>query len=308
MSADREFAMGGEQGHLDLSPCLLDFEATYMALRNFAQATRCGYGADLRHFLAYLSATLGIESVNEVRRSHVYQYLAELDRRGLAGATRTRKIAAIKSFFGYLEDIGSISGNPAQRIPRPKQELHEPRVLTEDEYRRLQQACRDHGRDRAIIELFLQTGLRLSEVAGLPLLDLQLPVDASRKSVGAVRVEGKGRKQRTVSLNWKACRAIAVYLANRPTTDCPNVFLSKSGLALSGRAIQRIVKKHMAKAEIARASVHTLRHTFATHMVRKGTNLRVIQEALGHTSLQTTSRYVSLARDLMDEQLQANAL
>lgn len=308
MSADREFAMGRAQGHLDLSSCLLDFEATYVALRNFAEATRRGYASDLRHFLAYLSTTLGIESANEVRRSHLYHYLAELDKRGRAGATRARKIAAIKSFFGYLEDIGAISVNPAQRIPRPKQELHEPRVLTEDKYRRLQQACRDHGRDRAIIELFLQTGLRLSEAAGLCLSDLQLPADASEKSVGAVRVEGKGRKQRTVSLNWKAWQAIATYLAKRPATDCPNLFLSKNSLALSGRAIQRIVKKYMAKAEIARASVHTLRHTFATHMVKKGTNLRVIQEALGHTSLQTTSRYVSLARDLMDEQLQANAL
>jgi len=111
-----------------------------------------------------------------------------------------------------------------------------------------------------------------------------------------------------VTLNWKACQAIAAYLAERPATDCPSLFLSKSGSALSGRAIQRIVKKYMSKAGIKHASVHTLRHTFATHMVRKGTNLRVVQEALGHTSLQTTSRYISLARELMDEQLQANAL
>lgn len=287
---------------------LFDYKNTYMALRNFAEATRRGYGADLRHFLAYLTGSLGIGSVSDVERAHVYQYLAELDRRGRAGATRTRKIAAIKSFFGYLEDMGLILVNPARRVPRPKQEQHEPRVLTEDEYKRLQEACQGHRRDRAIIELFLQTGLRLSEVSNLALPDLELPTETTSKLLGAVRVKGKGRKQRSVSLNWKACQAITAYLTERPATACATLFLSKKGLALSARAIQRIVKKYMSKAGISHASVHTLRHTFATHMVRKGTNLRVVQEALGHTSLQTTSRYVSLARELMDEQLQANAL
>jgi site-specific recombinase XerD len=279
-----------------------------MALRNFAEATRRGYAADLRHSLAYLAATFGIESVSEVQRFHLHYYLAELDTRNRAGATRARKMAAIKSFFGYLEDIGVISVNPARGIPRPKQEVHEPRVLTEAEYKRLQEACQGHQRDRAIMELFLQTGLRLSEVAHLALIDVQVPTGGSLNSIGAVRVKGKGRKQRSVTLNWKACQAIAAYLTERPATGCPNLFLSKNGSSLSGRAIQRIVKKYMAKGEIVHATVHTLRHTFATHMVRKGTNLRVIQEALGHTSLQTTSRYISLARELMDEQLQANAL
>ena len=308
MSTNNEFAFGRASGHRNLSSCLVDFEGTYMALRNFAEATRCGYAADLRHFLVHLAATFGIESVNEVQRTHLHQYLAELDRRGRAGATRARKIAAIKSFFGYLEDIGAISANPARGMPRPKQEVHEPRVLTEAEYSRLQEACRGHQRDRAIIQLFLQTGLRLSEVANLTLLDAQVPTNGIPSSIGAVRVKGKGRKQRSVTLNWKACQAIVAYLTDRPATDCPNVFLSRNGSALSGRAIQRIVKKYMAKAEITHATVHTLRHTFATHMVRKGTNLRVVQEALGHTSLQTTSRYISLAREVMDQQLQANAL
>ena len=279
-----------------------------MAVRNFAEATRRGYTADLRYLLAYLTATFGLQSVSEVERFHLHYYLAELDRRGRAGATRARKIAAIKSFFGYLEDMGVISANPARGIPRPKQEVHEPRVLTEAEYNRLQEACRGHQRDRAIIELFLQTGLRLSEVANLALLDAQVPTNGNPSSIGAVRVKGKGRKQRSVTLNWKACQAIAAYLTDRPAIDCPNLFLSKNGSALSGRAIQRIVKKYMSKTGIKHASVHTLRHTFATHMVRKGTNLRVVQEALGHTSLQTTSRYISLARELMDQQLQANAL
>jgi len=123
-----------------------------------------------------------------------------------------------------------------------------------------------------------------------------------------VKVTGKGRKQRTVTLNWKACEALGTYLDGRCTGDGSPVFLARTGAGLTPRAIQRLVNKHMAEADVTDASGRTLRHTFATHMVRKGTNLRVIQEALGHTSLQTTSLYVSLARDLMDQQLQANAL
>jgi len=279
-----------------------------MALRNFAEATRRGYASDLGLFIRYLTDTAGISTAGEIKKTHLHDYFAELDRHGQAGATRARKLAAIKSFLGYLEDYGVIDRNPAQGIPRPKQEVAEPRVLTEHEYGLLRQACDGRLRDRALMELFLQTGLRLSEVASLTVRDLELPVHSDRSCVGAVRVTGKGRKCRTVTLNWKACEALRGYLDGRNSGDETPVFLSKTGSRLTSRAIQRVVKKYMSKARISHASVHTLRHTFATHMVRKGTNLRVVQEALGHTSLQTTSLYVSLARDLMDQQLQANAL
>ena len=288
--------------------CCLDYERTYMALRNFAEATRRGYASDIRLFLRYLSGQLGVIGAHEIEKSHLHEYFAQLDRHGQAVATRARKLAAVKSFFGYLEDAGIVERNPAKGIPRPKQEVREPRVLTENQYARLRTACELHPRDKAWIELFLQTGLRLSEVASLTLSDLELPPRDAAGSIGAVTVNGKGRKRRTVSLNWKACDALRAYLSGRPSQHASPVFLSKAHGRLTSRAIQRIVRKYMSNAGLRGASVHTLRHTFATHMVRKGTNLRVVQEALGHTSLQTTSIYVSLARDLMDQQLQANAL
>lgn len=137
---------------------------------------------------------------------------------------------------------------------------------------------------------------RLPEAQGLP-------------AIGWLRVHGKGRKERTVTLNSRACEALSAYLATR--TDAGKgapLFASRRGARLTPRGSQRIVHKPMTSAGITGANVHTLRHTFATHTVRKGTNLRVVQEALGHSSLQTTSRYVSLARELMDQQLEANAL
>jgi integrase/recombinase XerD len=296
------------QADQGLWDCLLDYQRTYIALRNFAEATRRGYASDLALFIGHLTDTAGVASVEQINKRHLHDYFAELDRQRQAGATRARKLAAIKSFFHYLQDSGIIDQNPACGLPRPKQEVRQARVLTRQEYEALRQACNGHARDAALMELFLQTGLQLSEVASLTLADLHLPIRSEERCIGAVTVTGKGRKRRTVSLNSKACEALRAYLGSRRASNGSPVFLSRTGSGLTSRAIQRIVQKYMSTAGISGASVHTLRHTFATHMVRKGTNLRVVQEALGHTSLLTTSVYVSLARELMDQQLQANAL
>ena len=199
---------------VSLWDCFLDYQRTYMALRNFAEATRRGYASDLRLFIRYLTEECAVNAVQAVERTHVHGYFAELDRRGQAGATRVRKLAAVKSFFGHCEDTGLIERSPAKGIPRPKREVREPRVLTEVEYRRLQETCDASLRDRGIIELFLQTGLRLSEVANLTVGDLELPAGREQGWIGAVSVTGKGRKCRTVTLNSKACDALRAYLAS----------------------------------------------------------------------------------------------
>jgi site-specific recombinase XerD len=166
-------------------------------------------------------------------------------------------------------------------------------------------------RDAAIIELLLQTGLRLSEIARLRLSDIELPVKVTKEPgcVGSARINGKGRRQRIVTVNWKACKALKAYLAIRPkTAEDDHVFLTKFQRGIGPRSIELLVTKHLAEAGIRDACVHTLRHTFATHSAIKGTSLRVIQETLGHADLKTTSIYVGLARAEMDRQLQENAL
>jgi site-specific recombinase XerD len=159
------------------------------------RATRRGYGSDLRLFIGYLDETVGIETLKEVEMTHLQAYFAELDRRGLAGATRARKLAAIRSFFSYLENAGLAPASPVAGIPRPMQEVRQPRVLTEPEYESLRASCRNQRRDRAIIEIFLQTGLRLPEVAALRVCDLELPTNSENRCIGTVRVTGKERKQ-----------------------------------------------------------------------------------------------------------------
>ncbi len=149
----------------------------------------------------------------------------------------------------------------------PEREYHQPRYLTEREYKALLDACRHETRDAAIIELLLQTGMRLCELAGLKLTDVQLPARISKEPEGAgcVRILGKGRRERTVTLNWKACKAVRAYLTVRPK-DAPDqhLFLTKFRLGISARSIERLVEKHLREAGIHDASVHTLRHTFGT--------------------------------------------
>lgn len=186
-----------------------------------------------------------------------------------------------------------------------------PRVLSEGEYKRLLLAVSHEPRDAAIIELLLQTGMRLSELAQLTLSAVTLPTKITKDegSVGAVHIRGKGRRERIITLNWKACKAVRAYLNQRPKdARDPHLFLTKFGLGIGPRSIENIVSKYLDDAGISGASTHTLCHTFATQHVKRKTSLRVVQEALGHASLATTSIYVGLARELMDKELQQNAL
>jgi integrase len=188
--------------------------------------------------------------------------------------------------------------------------------LSKAEYKRLLDAVRHETRDAALIELILQTGLRLSEVARLTLNDIELPAkivrpDPARKDPGTwgrVLVHGKGRKQRTVTLNWKACKAIRAYQAVRPNVDDSHLFITKFGRGIGPRSIENLVMKYLDEAGIHDATVHSLRHIFATMHAKQGTKLGVLRDALGHESLETTSRYVGLAREQMDQELQQHAL
>ena len=293
-----------------LSDTLLLYETEYLAARNLAFRSRQEYLNDLKDLFSFLTGGQGITDPVKVTKQHLERYLAELDRRGFAGSTRRRKVASIRSFFSFLQDAGIIQLSPALKLIPPERERNEPRVLSEGEYKRLLEAVRGDIRDQAIIELILQTGLRLTEVARLHVNHVSLPSKISKEPgyVGSVTVLGKGRKQRSVTLNYKACRAIKNYLAVRPDVTDSHLFISKFRNGLSARAIEHRVTKHLKEAGIPNASVHTLRHTFATHTIKRGTKLEVVRQALGHESLETTSIYVHLAREMMDKELQENAL
>jgi site-specific recombinase XerD len=269
-----------------LSEALKEYELVFMPSRNWAAKTRINYRNDITDLIRFLEGR-GKTDPNRVDLQDLEAYMAELDRRGYTGTTRRRKISSIKSFFGFLKWYGYITNNVAEGLIPPAREYKEPRVLTTKEYQALLRACSHDIRDAAIIELLLQTGIRLSELARLTLDDIDLPKRVSRDptNTGTLFVYGKGRKERTITLNYKACRALKAWLKIRPDVDSNSLFVSKFLEPMSPRAYEYIVKKYLEEAGIKGASVHTLRHTFATHHVAKGTSLRTVQEALALVSI-----------------------
>jgi integrase/recombinase XerC len=298
---------------LRLDTALSEYQITYLPSRNLAPRSRAEYVADIADLIRFLTAAQ-IHAADAVSANHLQDYLAELDRRGLAGSTRQRKTFAIRSFFRFLEATHEVRPNPAATLVPPAVERPQPRVLTEAEYKRLQLTVAQSTdfaavRDAAIIEVLLQTGMRLTELANLLLNDVVLPERIKPDGEpGAVRVWGKGRKERVCTLNWKGCNAVLKYKKQRSASSDPHLFLSKRRTGLRPRAIQVLVEKRLKEARIEGATVHTLRHTFGTHQVRLGTKLPIVRDMMGHGSISTTEKYVHLAREEQQKQLQQNAL
>ena len=264
----------------------------YLAVeRGASPHTVRGYAGDLREFSAFLrrAGTLGPAAID--MRS-VRAYLASLHQRGLAKSSIGRKLASVRSCLRFLARRGVIEQNPARlvRSPRPPRRL--PSFLPKDESKQLldrapgssASGCRDH----ALLELLYATGIRVAECCGLDGTDVD-------RSHGTVRVLGKGDKERVVPVGEVALEAIDAYLAARARPDGP-LFTNARGGRLTTRSAQRIVGRQARLSGTSRrVTPHTLRHTFATHMLGKGADLRLIQELLGHRRLSTTQRYTHVS-------------
>jgi integrase/recombinase XerC len=228
-----------------------------------------------------------------------------LDRKREKSTSMARKLASLRSFYRYLQREGMVGLNPAEAIRTPKQPKHLPRVLTKDDAAALMgfpadQAGGSH-RDRALLETLYSTGARVSELVGINLDDVRAPE-------GLVHLRGKGRKERIVPIGDMALRAIQAYLAQRPLMDSRDlaprtkrvsspVFRNSRGGRLTTRSVARIVAHYSNRLVGGSVSPHTLRHSFATHLLDEGADLRSIQEMLGHASLSTTQKYTHLATD-----------
>jgi integrase/recombinase XerC len=259
--------------------------------RNASPNTIRAYGEDLAQFTGHLRRELGREPRPEDADHLVIRsFLAELHRRGLAKSSSARKLAGLRTFFRYLCREGRLETNPARLLATPRQERRIPAVLDEAEVEALLDMPGDAlaaVRGRAILELLYATGMRCAELVSL---------DTGEVDLGArmVRVVGKGRKERVVLFGQRAQRALAAWLARRrtvrPKTDA--LFLNARGGRLTDRSVRALVARRVAQVALARrCSPHTLRHSFATHLLTRGADLRAIQELLGHASLSTTQRY-----------------
>lgn len=269
--------------------------------RGVSEHTVKGYLYDLKQFSNFLKRNGEEIRLGSIDHISIRGFLAERHKRGESRNSLGRRLASLRSFFRYLSREGIIKMNPAKMVSSPKKERRLPSFLTLDEAIRLVESPgsdETYGiRDRAILETFYSAGIRLSELASLNLEDLNL-------TNGLVKVRGKGKKERIVPVGSKATKAITEYInrIKREEVMPHPLFLNRFGRRLTTRGIEGIVAKYVKRIGMTHhATPHTLRHTFATHLLDGGADLRSIQELLGHASLSTTQRYIHLNLDRLME-------
>lgn len=270
--------------------------------RNLSPHTLAAYRRDLAQFQRFLRDLARDEepTLDHLTPRAVRRFVASLTASRFARRSVRRKLAAVKSFARYLATEGLIATNPTAGLPGPKLEKRLPVFLSTQEAERLFDtppgASAGALRDRAVLELFYSTGIRLSELTGLRVGDFDFPNRT-------VRVMGKGRRERVVPFGRAAADAVGRHIAvSGRTARRDAVFAGPGAGGLTGRTVQRIVARELAKVSEARhLSPHVLRHTFATHMLNAGADLRAVQELLGHASLSSTQIYTHVTTERLKE-------
>ncbi len=281
---------------------LADFLCCLTA-KNRSQATLLAYGTDLRQFIAFLAATnVAATKPERVERVDVLEFLADLGSRGVSGVSRARKLAAIRELFRFLVANETLARSPADGVETPRRERNVRTYLRPEEYSRMLALAGGNARDYAMLETFLQTGVRVSELCALTLDDVDLDGHV-------VRVRGKGMVAREVDLERKGLLALKNWLGVRPPALSDHLFLNKDGKPFSVRGVRKLVEKYRRLAGIARrASCHSLRHTFATYKAERGISAFQLQRWLGHASVATTQIYVHLGRQNARKLMEATSL
>jgi len=290
-----------------LGAAALDFIAYLELERGLSRNTLAAYRSDLQQFGAYLERR-GLR-FDEVRHGEISAWLAELTSgRGgsmpLGSASVARKVACLRTFYRHLRLDGTLDHDPTAELRGPPKSQRLPRVLSRDEVLRLLRQPKGEGplvlRDRALLELMYACGLRVSEAIGLSLADVNL-------EEGALRARGKGNKERLVPIGREALAALQAYLrGGRPMLTAgraeSRLFVNRRGGPLTRQGLYKIIQGHARHAGLEqRMSPHTLRHTFATHLLAGGCDLRSLQEMLGHADLATTQLYTQLSADRLKD-------
>ncbi len=281
--------------------------------RNVSLHTHQAYASDLKEFHEFLIASANSPAtpeqidIKKIDHLHIRAFLSHLYQKRKKKSSLARKLAALRSFFRFLLDEKILNVNPAEIISTPRQEKPLPTFLPVDEVFSLLEAIPVanlwQARDRAILEVLYSSGLRVSELVSLNDGDVDF-------SLEILKVVGKGRKERIVPIGEKALQALKKYLAQRnqllasrpiqPSTT--PLFINKWGGRLTARSVARLLEKYTRKCGLMRKiSPHALRHSFATHLLDAGADLRAIQEMLGHASLSTTQRYTHVTLDRLME-------
>lgn len=280
---------------------------TYLRVqKNASPYTQDGYRQDLEQFMDFYRRQYAEELIDfhQINTQVIRHYLSELHKRSYQRRSIARKIAALRSFCRYLCHWGYLEGNPVIGIKTPKLEKTLPKFLHPREVELLLAAPDGNTalgmRDRAILETLYATGIRVGELVGLNLDSLEL-------DYGCMRVYGKGRKERIVLIGSAGIKALRSYMAaarrellsrNRKQTADKALFLNKAGSRLTDRSVRRVMDKYVDQVSFHKSiSPHTLRHSFATHLLNNGADLRSVQELLGHVNLSTTQIYTHVTKE-----------
>jgi integrase/recombinase XerC len=275
--------------------------------QNFSPKTLRAYGDDLTQFLAWVEKNrVDWETPARFTRGDIEGFMQYLAAKRLTGVTRVRKLAAIRKFFTFLEENSILAANPAHTVKGARREEKEPNILYKEQYKALLFEASDNIRDYAIIQTFLQTGIRLSELVNLRVED----VDLEHRNL-TVR-QGKGKKDRQIPLVDDVLKALRNYVRYRNTElilDDDTFFLAKNGTSMNVSTVKYLVAKYVKKAGIRKkVSVHILRHTFGAHKADKHMSLATLQELMGHKKKETTLKYIHLAKTNLRAEMVQTAL
>lgn len=260
----------------------------FLKEKKHSSSTIVAYGKDIDQLIGFMEE-LSKHNVDEPKKENIQAFLATLVNKGYAPKTISRKINSTRTFYRFLKVNEYVTDDPSLLIEHPSYEVTPPRILTPTEYRALRDSCRNDARMCAIIEILLQTGIRIGELAMLRITDIQgdsLRIRAAEK-----------HEERAVPLNRPAKEALKRYLAVRPKAQEDKIFITKSGKPFLVRNIRTAVERYFRLAEIKNAKINDLRHTFVAHHLKHGVSLTILSKILGHKRVSTTERYLQYVRD-----------
>lgn len=300
MGLSKEGQIGGRKEVAQMRPEIAEFLRQLGTVRAFSPKTISAYAFDLLKFSQFLDREIGEDwKIKDVDQQTIKAYIQHLSDKGNAPITRGRKLATLKSLFGYLYFQGKVKSDPTSQIRMPKRRDKEPSYLSKAEYKRLLKTVMRKAtkyskeRDIAIVITLLGTGLRLTELVELNTGDVNF-------GTGTVKVTRKGNHERILPVNGKVMIAIKKYLKSRGKTLFSSpLFLSKRNKRIDTASVQYLVKKYLRQARIekSRLSPHLLRHSFAVALLKQGENIFTIKELLSHRSIRTTERYLHIHND-----------
>ena len=250
-------------------------------------ATILAYSKDIAQLIEFVQKNK-VTSLESITTDHVEAFKKSLLSANYTAKSISRKLNSIKTFFRFLIGLGVIKSSPAAAITHPKYDIKPPRILTKMEYRSLRDVCREDLRIYAIVEILLQTGIRIGELANLSLDD----IDSDKLNIKAF----ESHCQRQVPLNKAAAAALAEYLKVRAKTKSKNAFVTKTGKPFLIRNIRTSLDRFFKQADIKNARVNDLRHTFIAHQLQAGTPLTLISKLVGHKRLSTTEKYLDIIK------------